>query len=219
MKQYDALPAVQKDRAVKEVMDRLKPSSGENQQAFEAARDSLAHKMHGMEKGTRASLAKDKLTDAEYDVMNGKVLQLRRFGDEKGKLSPHARLLLDKVSVAHFGEMTSARAMPAALELANLAGKGKALAMIKKENADYPTVNFFARNGYEANPVTSRRTADELLMYIHRVMHGPNSDSKKPGVAEMLQAFAPLEMAAPVLPTHGPISPVNQVRRLPPHRH
>lgn len=209
---YDALPGARKTAAVAEVMALVKPSSGADPQAFGLTKDSVQKKLLALKSGTQPELAKDKLTAPEYELMNQKLLTLRRFGEPGGKLSNDARLLLDKTFVSHFGELSPAKGMPAALELANLAGSGKALAMLKTANADYPTVNFFARNGYEANPVTNRRSADELYMYIHRVMHGPNSDaSNKPGVQDMLKAFEPFEKAnsgsghSPVLPMKPPM--------------
>jgi hypothetical protein len=76
----------------------------------------------------------------------------------------------------------------AALELANLAGSGNALLMLK--NMDKPTTNFFSRRGYEGNPTSNGRTAEELLLQIHRNMHGPNGDPlRRPGVDGLLKAF------------------------------
>jgi hypothetical protein len=61
--------------------------------------------------------------------------------------------------------------------------------MLVPENSNLPTSNFFAKDGYQSNPVTSRRSADELLLQIYRIMHGPNSDPNKPGMKQFNDAF------------------------------
>jgi len=77
--------------------------------------------------------------------------------------------------------------LPAAIEMANLAGGDEADQMLKPQNANYPTDNFFDRGGYEANPLTNRRTADELLVAIYSRMH---SGKQRPvGMQQMDQAF------------------------------
>ncbi len=75
---------------------------------------------------------------------------------------------------------------PAQLELLNLAGERNGLLMLKPENAQLPTANFFDRAGYDANPVVHQRTAARLLERIDELM---TINVKKPGAQELLAAF------------------------------
>jgi hypothetical protein len=79
--------------------------------------------------------------------------------------------------------------LPASVELANLAGTANAGEMLKPENADYPTVNFFNRQGYDANPVTHNRTADQLLRAIYKHMQPKAGRATQDGMKEMIAAF------------------------------
>lgn len=189
--QYDALPQSDKSKALSEIMSRIKPSpnaSDADKKTFIATRDSLTQKIAALGPGAGLELAREKLNDAENEMLNTKILQLKKFGDPAGPLSDSGKLLMDKMFAARFGEMTSDKLMPAALELANLAGDGNALSMLK--NPDKITPNFFTRAGYDVNPVSNGRTAEELLLQIHRNMNGPNGDpARRPGVDALLKAF------------------------------
>jgi hypothetical protein len=189
--QYDALPQADKTKALTEIMSHIKPSANASEadkKAFIATRDALTTKIAALGPGAGLELAREKLNDAENEMLNTKILQLKKFTDPAGPLSNSARLLMDKMFAARFGELTPEKLMPAALELANLAGSGNALLMLK--NMDKPTTNFFSRRGYEGNPTSNGRTAEELLLQIHRNMHGPNGDPlRRPGVDGLLKAF------------------------------
>lgn len=189
--QYDALPQSDKTNALSEIMSRIKPSpnaSEADRKTFIATRDALTQKIAALGPGAGLELAREKLNDAENEMLNTKILQLKKFQDPAGPLSDSAKLLMDKMFAARFGEMTPDKLMPAALELANLAGSGNALLMLK--NLDKPTPNFFSRAGYEVNPTSNGRTAEELLLQIHRNMNGPNGDpARRPGVEALLRAF------------------------------
>jgi len=189
--QYDALPQSDKTNALSEIMSRIKPSpnaSDADKKTFIATRDALTQKIAGLGPGAGLELAREKLTDAENEMLNTKILQIKKSTDSAGPLSNSAKLLMDKMFAARFGEMTSDKLMPAALELANLAGSGNALLMLK--NMDKVTPNFFSRQGYDVNPVSNGRTAEELLLQIHRNMNGPNGDPlRRPGVDALLKAF------------------------------
>jgi hypothetical protein len=57
------------------------------------------------------------------------------------------------------------------------------------QKTDLPTVNFFDRQGYEANPIVQRRKAGELLDAIFLTMHGQNADKSIWGNAQFEKAF------------------------------
>jgi hypothetical protein len=80
--------------------------------------------------------------------------------------------------------------LPAAIELANLAGGKAADNMLKLQNANLPTVNFFDRGGYEGNPVTHKRSADELLQAIYNVMHPKPGANAPQGLINFKKAFS-----------------------------
>lgn len=199
--EYDKLEPEKKLAAVAEIMGLVKPSpmvaaKPELMEAFNDTVDSLRLKF--IELGLPANPAnpdpnkaieRDHLTNAEFRLMNSQVLQIRRYGGDHGPLSPEGRALLDKVTFDYFGGYRADQLQAAAIELANLAGMGAALPMLNPSYGNLPTSNFFAKNGYEGNPVTSRRSADELLIQIYRLMHGPNSDPSRQGIKEFNDAF------------------------------
>jgi len=191
---FDHLPKDKKQAAVDELMKRVMmpgdpPFKDDQVQQFQTAKDSIAAKMLALPPGLSDGLRRDKLTDGEQTIMNAQVLQIRRFGGALGPLSADARSLLDKATLVYDGGITAGGLKAAALELANLAGNGAIGDMVNPDNADLPTTNFFSRAGYKANPSTQRRSADELLMYIDRVMHGPHADPNKPGNKAFTEAF------------------------------
>ena len=137
----------------------------------------------------KSAVEREHLSPDEFKMMNSQILTIRRYGGDKGPLTPEARALLDRVTFDYFGGFSADRLQAAAIELANLAGMGTAQKMLVPENSNLPTSNFFAKDGYQSNPVTSRRSADELLLQIYRIMHGPNSDPSKPGMKQFNDAF------------------------------
>jgi len=74
----------------------------------------------------------------------------------------------------------------AEIELMNLAGPMTGVEMLQPLAWDVPTVNFFARRGYEVNSVVRKRTARELLLEIDRRML---SGLQKPGAVEFATVF------------------------------
>lgn len=74
----------------------------------------------------------------------------------------------------------------AQLELLNLAGERNGLLMLRPELTQMPTANFFARDGYEANPVVHQRTAEGLLTRIDELM---GRWILRPGAQELVDAF------------------------------
>jgi hypothetical protein len=198
---YDALPVVQKEQAVHDILDRLKPpvvktsdanppASQTAVQDFNAAKKSLEQKMLALRPGIDSALSPDNLSKQEADMMRNGILTEKGFGDPAGPLSPQADLLMNKVIESFYGGLTAANLTPAALELANLAGPKKAKGMIDVHNQDVPTPNFFSRAGYTANPVVNGRTGSELLLQIKRIMSGPSySAAEKKGQADFEHAF------------------------------
>ena len=199
--EYDKLDPDKKLAAVAELMRLIKPSpmvaaKPDLTAAFNSTVDSLRLKF--IELGLpqdqaspdpNKAIERDHLTNAEFRLMNSQVLTIRRYGGEHGPLSPEGRALLDKVTFDYFGGYSAERLQAAAIELANLAGMGTAKKMLDPTYGNLPTSNFFAKNGYEGNPITSRRSADELLLQIYRIMHGPNSDPTKQGIRDFNDAF------------------------------
>ena len=199
---FDALPKEQKSAAVQEIMQRVVPAETHPTQPdldkpFDDARNKLRDKFDAIQPGLDPSVLRSNLTDDERKLMNTQILTMRKFGGEQGSLSPNAIGLLDKITASYVGGITADTLMPAAIELANLAGMENAEAMLRPENARLPTANFFQRRGYEANPITNRRSADELLMQINRIMYGPNSDAAKPGVRDFDEIFRGIGRGSP----------------------
>lgn len=135
---------------------------------------SLKEKIEDMPQGLSKSLSADKLTVGEYNYLNDYLLEVKKAGGRGGAISEPARKMLAKIQAAHFGERTVDSIRPAYVELANLAGKESATGMVKPENLDASTVNFFSRQGYHVNKVVQRRSASELIDAIYRRMERTN---------------------------------------------
>ena len=72
------------------------------------------------------------------------------------------------------------------LELMNLAGPGTGLEMMTPVGLKMPTVNFFARRGYERNTVVRGRTSEGLLEALKKRM---DANSKNKGAIEFNTIF------------------------------
>jgi hypothetical protein len=192
---YDKLTPQQKAAAADQLLALVAPpdpdpTKPDAMAAFLAAKASLRNKFVNLRaQGSPSAVERDHLSSDEFKVMNSQILTIRRYGGDSGPLTPEARAMLDRVTFDYFGGLSADRLQAAAIELANLAGMGSASKMLNPANATLPTSNFFARPGYEGNPVTSRRSANELLLQIYRIMHGPNSDPSKPGMRQFNDAF------------------------------
>ncbi len=196
--EYDKLTPEKKVAAVNQILGMVKsadvdPSKPETVAAFVNTRESLRKKFLELKPqgtdGANSPVEREHLSVDEFKMMNSQILTIRRYGGDKGPLPPEARALLDRVTFDYFGGYSADRLQAAAIELANLAGMGSAQKMLVPENSNLPTSNFFAKDGYQSNPVTSRRSADELLLQIYRIMHGPNSDPSRPGMKQFTDAF------------------------------
>jgi hypothetical protein len=194
---YDKLTPQQKSAAADQLLGLVRPpdpdpSKPDAMASFVSVKESLRNKFVNLKAqgtGSPSDVERDQLSADEFKMMNSQILTIRRYGGDSGPLSPEARTMLDRITFDYFGGLSADRLQAAAIELANLAGMGSATMMLHPENANLPTSNFFARPGYEGNPVTSRRSANELLLQIYRIMHGPNSDPSKPGMKQFNDAF------------------------------
>ena len=74
----------------------------------------------------------------------------------------------------------------AQLELMNLAGYGRGLAMMSSIGKTVPTSNFFSRGGYYRNPVVKSLTGDGLLKKLAKII---SVKSKKCGSVEFAKIF------------------------------
>jgi hypothetical protein len=193
--EYDLLTPEKKKAAVDELFALIKPAQihPDNpalDDPFYQTKETLRAKFLQLSStGAASPLNKAQLSADESTMMNSNVLTIRRFGGDAGPMPPEARALLDRATFDYLGGFSADRLKAAAIELANLAGMGSGEQMLKPENSGLPTSNFFARNGYVGNPVTSRRSADELLLQIYRVMQGPNSSTDRAGITQFNQAF------------------------------
>jgi len=188
---FDALPGAAKLSGAHELLSLAHPPKGMSQAHFVATRDALEKKIANLQSGPDDAMTDAKLSGSQRALLDSALLPLRRFGEGSGALSSEARSTLDKIWYSRFGGPKASELMPAAVELANLAGTGNALGMITPANRDYPTVNWFERAGYEGNPVTNRRTANELLMQIFQRMDESNrSPHKSASQIDFDKAFA-----------------------------
>ena len=194
--EYDKLSPEKKVAAIDQILSLVRsadldPAKPESIATFNNAKESLHKKFLELkpEGVGQSAVEREHLNADEFRMMNSQILTIRRYGGDGGPLSPEARALLDRVTFDYFGGYSADRLQAAAIELANLAGMGSANMMLQPGNSDLPTSNFFARPGYQGNPVTSRRSANELLLQIYRIMHGPNSDPSKAGMKQFNDAF------------------------------
>lgn len=191
---FDQLSSEEKEKSVNDLMNRVPTPTGEQEKIeLAVAKESLSKRILDLKAGKDDSLTKEKLGTNEISLLDNKLLSLRKFGEQSGPLSTGERALLDKLFYYRYSMPTSSQLRPAAIELANLSGIDQSRRMLDPVNKDSPTVNFFDRKGYGANPVTHRRTADELYKAIFRSMHGPNRDSGNYGMAEFTAAFQALD--------------------------
>jgi hypothetical protein len=179
---YDQLPEKDKARAVDEVLRRAHIGDG-------TVRASLKEKFSALPPGLSDTIEHKSLTEPEWNAVTNKILSLRKFGERGGAISHPGRELLDKIRYNGFGGPTTKDYLGAAVELGNLAGSEQAEKMLDPNKADLPTVNFFDRQGYEANPIVQRRKAGELVDAIFLTMHGQNADKSIWGNAQFEKAF------------------------------
>lgn len=75
---------------------------------------------------------------------------------------------------------------PVEMELMNLAGPGTGLEMMLPAGLNVPTVNFFARGGYERNTIVRGKTSAELMAALESRM---DENEKRPGAVEFAAVF------------------------------
>jgi hypothetical protein len=203
--EFDQLSLDKKLAGVSELIGLIKPSAmtaakPETIDAFNSTVESLRLKFIALglpptfgETGSNQALERDHLSESEFRLMNTQILGMRRYGGENGPLSVEARALLDKVTFDYFGGYSVDRLQAPAIELGNLIGVGTAENMLRPEHSDLPTANFFTLNGYESNPVVSRRSTNELLWQIYAIMYGTSSTSAMPGIKQFDDVFDKLQ--------------------------
>jgi hypothetical protein len=190
---YDKLPEAAKQKAVDDLIARAGAKKSD-------AANSVKDKLGSLPAGTSDLLSRENLSVSEYNYLNDRVLDLRHPTAKKG-ISPSS-LLLDKVRYVYTGAPTADQYRPAFMELINLSGISSASAMVRPENLDASTVNFFERQGYHGNSITNRRTAGELVDAIYAKMQRvylkagtPDTSATgkyvvlEPGVAQFEQVF------------------------------
>jgi hypothetical protein len=199
--EYDKLDPDKKMAAAEELVHLIKPSpltaaDPDSLKEFNSSVESIRLKLLALGNPASAeffapdkTLERSQLSSSESHIMNMNVMTMRRYGGENGPLSKEARALLDKLTADYFGGYSVEQLQAAAIELANLAGVGAAQGMLKPNYGDLPTSNFFNKDGYESNPVTSRRSVDELLLQIYRVMYGLHDDPSLRGMKQFDDAF------------------------------
>lgn len=163
-RQFDELSDAQKQRAVNELFAIA--GGGKHNPAA----DSLKEKIKALPAGLSDGISRENLTVGEYNFLNDRILEIKRAGGRGSALSEPTRKLLDKVKYDHYGAPTVDRLRPAYVELANLVGTTNANRMIRPDNLDASTVNFFSRQGYHVNSIVQRRSSGELLDAIFRRM-------------------------------------------------
>jgi len=209
---FDALTETAKNAAIQELLDRVAPFVGDSVNAASntasnvgshvghatlstsaagapTVREILSQALTAYSKNDTTPLTVASLGQAAYDRLNNSIIGFKKYGDVTGPLSPEAAALVDKLGFAQMKGSSVEGYLPAAIELANLAGANSADDMLKHENSAYPTVNFFDRGGYQSNGIANGRTADELLKAIYRNMHGRNGALSNYGIADMIKAF------------------------------
>ncbi len=92
------------------------------------------------------------------------------------------------------------RLRPVEMELMNLAGPGTGLEMMQPAGLDVPTVNFFARGGYERNTIVRGKTSAELLAALESRM---DENEKRPGAVEFAAVFDELKAGVSPGPAAG----------------
>jgi len=199
--EFDKLDPDKKAAAAEELVHLIKPSpltaaDPESLKEFNSSVENIRLKLLAIGNPASAefsdpdkALERSQLSSSESHILNMNVMTMRRFGGENGPLSKEARALLDKVTADYFGGYSVDQLQAAAVELANLAGVGAAQGMLNPNYGDLPTSNFFGKDGYESNPVTARRSVDELLLQIYRVMYGLHDDPNLRGMKQFDDAF------------------------------
>ena len=195
---YDALAPEKKEKAVHQLLSLASSSSDDivEQQTFEQTKGQIEKKLLALAKDADPEITDAKMTEDQSQLLRNHILTLKRYGEKGGPLPAESRDLLDKISYSYFGGITGDKLLPAAVELANLTGLRSAISMLDPANSELPTSNFFARSGYEHNPVVYERSSNELLMFIDLIMSGSCSDpAKHDGIAAFDKSFQSLNRA------------------------
>lgn len=103
-----------------------------------------------------------------------------------GDIGPWLQVIKLKGIMDEGAKAGRTRLRPVEMELMNLAGPGTGLEMMTPEGMNVPTVNFFARGGYERNTIVRGKTSAELLAALESRM---DENEKRPGAVEFAAVF------------------------------
>lgn len=193
-KEYDALPQERRMAAVDEVAQVMRevgtattnPDTLQQLQKLETAA-AVEQKIRDLRAGNDHSLGRSILSAGENRMLRTIIAHAGGLDNNPKTFSPDAKMLVAKIIDSHFQGASGDELLPAALELGNLVGTGRALQMLRPDAASKPASKFFSADGYKANPIAHRRTASQLLMAIYRQMNrSERGGSAKAGLNELM---------------------------------
>lgn len=193
-KEFDSLDPIRRGAAVNEVVKFMRTEAGitdipqtpEETRRFAAA-TSLELKLQDLRPGQDHSLARGTISAEEARLIRTIIAHAGGLDKVQGKFSDDAKRLVAKVMESHFRGSTGDEMLPAAIELANLVGTGRALQMLRPDAANRPAKHFFSGAGYKANPIAHRRSASQLLSAIHHRMNAVEMRGlSKPGLSKLM---------------------------------
>jgi hypothetical protein len=192
-KEFDALDPEQKTKAIDEVIQTMKESTnagfeGDSPEgrAKLAAADSIRSKLVQLKPGDDYALDRMHLTPEENRMVRAIIGHAGGLDSVPKKYSADAKKLVGKIIDSHFRGSMGDELLPAALELGNLVGTGRALHMLQPDAASKPAKKFFSGPGYRANPIAHHKTASQLLMAIYRRMNNSEYGRSKQGLTQLM---------------------------------
>jgi len=154
-KVFDSLSADRQAKAIKSIATLAKPTKTEAKVAA-----SLTQKLQALKPGLDDSLT---LTPEEKHMLT----RAARRANALPATAPENELLT-KVKHILGGKITADMLMPAAIELANLAGMTGAEGMLRHPHE--PTSNYFSSDGLSGNKIAQDKDGQQLLLDIYRTM-------------------------------------------------
>ncbi len=134
-------------------------------------------------------------TNLDKDI--GPMMQVRKLQDTLGSVKKTLQGVYDAMKARNPNdpllpelEARVKEPTPAQLELLNLAGAGAGGRMLRQENWDVPTANFFDRGGFERNPVVHGHTGSSLVNRIGELMVKFSTAEGVKGVPQFNEAYA-----------------------------
>ncbi|HEY9789265.1 MAG TPA: hypothetical protein V6D22_02620 [Candidatus Obscuribacterales bacterium] len=171
---YDHLPPHQKTAAINKIVGLAQPAQQDH-----AAAVQLMDKLK--------ALAKPGLAD-RLDLSDSQRHLLSVAAKRGENLAPHdpVRMLLNKIHGLYMGHLTVEKLTPAAIELANLAGSGRAHQML--QHPTEPTYKFFSADALKVNSIARNKDAEKLLLDIYATIQ-VNKRQRYVGNIELNNAF------------------------------